>query len=617
MYDNAIEAGNKLIANVGLVSMYGKPRKQKMTRLREEARKGDRSITVEPSLDLVAGDRIALAATSYDALASDQGFVESYDSSSGKLNLKSPLNHYHWGAAQSTGPNYNQVDMRGEVMLLSRNIKIVGEDIEAWGGQIVVSSIIEPDLTYRHGQLLLDNVEVYNCSQANTAKAAVRFEGVTASPENASSITNSVIHNGLGWGVSITSAANVLMRNNVIFSFKPFGVSMLTVSNITFDDNIVAHVYERDIAKGNHYVEKRAGVAICSQVAGNNCRDTHVTNNIVAGAAYAGYTAMGHDCGDYSGDSFKDNVAHSIRGLQGGAGAIIYPDPARPAQATSCYEGSYFTAYKCLRQGVTSYSRAASVRYSFMTSIDNALGFGMQAASGEGPQDYATLAMEFNDNKVYGETASSDCPDGDNDFCIKVEKMGLFPPVVSISGKSLHPTNPSSLPYEKLMSDSGWGGKTILKRNEFNGFKSRTALGKRSSVFGSAEYQADYIPMLQFSETKFTNIDKDALVAFKTPPKAWAVIDDCGEFPCTGPLNVLYSFKKSTWTPAAPSALSGGGVNFQLIANNPGLAPYVAGCSSAPQSNAYYCEAKSLGILLFGSLDEDRKDRMVAPVHVV
>lgn len=121
-----------------------------------------------------------------------------------------------------------------------------------------------------------------------------------------------------------------------------------------------------------------------------------------------------------------------------------------------------------------------------MTSIDNALGFGMQAASGEGPQDYATLTMEFNDNKVYGETASSDCPDGDNDFCIKVEKMGLFPPIVSIGGKSLHPTNPSSLPYEKIMSDSGWGGKTILKRNEFIGFKSRTALGKRSSVFGSA-----------------------------------------------------------------------------------------------------------------------------------
>ena len=226
------------------------------------------------------------------------------------------------------------------------------------------------------------------------------------------------------------------------------------------------------------------------------------------------------------------------------------------------------------------------------------------------------MTMELNDNKAYGETESPDCPDGANDFCIKVEKMGLYPPAVATAGKSNHPTSPPTLPYDNIMSDSAWGGKTTLKRNEFIGFKARTALGKRSSVFGSAEFQSDYTPMLQFSETKFTDVEKDALVAFKTPPEKWASIDDCGDFPCTGPLNVLYSFKESTWTPAAPSALSGGGVNFQLIADNPGLAPYVAGCSSAPQSKAYYCEAKSLAILLFRSLDGDARDRMVAPVYV-
>jgi len=86
-YDNAIEAGNKLIANVGLISMYGKPRKQKMTRLLKAVSKGERSIMVETGLDFVAGDRIAIAATSYDALASDEGVVTSYDSSTGKLNL--------------------------------------------------------------------------------------------------------------------------------------------------------------------------------------------------------------------------------------------------------------------------------------------------------------------------------------------------------------------------------------------------------------------------------------------------------------------------------------------------------------------------------------------------
>jgi hypothetical protein len=41
VYDNAIEAGNKLIANVGTVRMFGKQRSHKMTRLVAPANKGD------------------------------------------------------------------------------------------------------------------------------------------------------------------------------------------------------------------------------------------------------------------------------------------------------------------------------------------------------------------------------------------------------------------------------------------------------------------------------------------------------------------------------------------------------------------------------------------------
>lgn len=48
--------------------------------------------------------------------------------------MESSLQYYHWGAAESTSAKYNGVDIRGEVMLLSRNIRIVGEDIESWGG---------------------------------------------------------------------------------------------------------------------------------------------------------------------------------------------------------------------------------------------------------------------------------------------------------------------------------------------------------------------------------------------------------------------------------------------------------------------------------------------------
>jgi ribosomal protein L18E len=49
--------------------MYGKKRSFKMTRLTKPAKKGDTTITVGTKLDLVKGDKIALAATAftYDA----------------------------------------------------------------------------------------------------------------------------------------------------------------------------------------------------------------------------------------------------------------------------------------------------------------------------------------------------------------------------------------------------------------------------------------------------------------------------------------------------------------------------------------------------------------------
>ena len=58
--------------------------------------------------------------------------------------------------------------MRGEVLLLTRNINIRGEDIESWGGQIVTSDTVEINtlgqMAVRSGSTIMENVEVYNCS---------------------------------------------------------------------------------------------------------------------------------------------------------------------------------------------------------------------------------------------------------------------------------------------------------------------------------------------------------------------------------------------------------------------------------------------------------------------
>jgi len=71
VFDNDIEAGNKILINNNLVKMFGKSRTKNLLRLHQTTNKGDSSIFVETGLDLVEGDMIALVATSLKFDASE------------------------------------------------------------------------------------------------------------------------------------------------------------------------------------------------------------------------------------------------------------------------------------------------------------------------------------------------------------------------------------------------------------------------------------------------------------------------------------------------------------------------------------------------------------------
>lgn len=255
----------------------------------------------------------------------------------------------------SSADKYNGVDIRGEVLLLSRNVRVVGEDIWSWGGQIVTTDLMEFDtntmeLVPRYGQLLMDNVEVYNCSQIDTMRAAVRFEQAVTLPQR---VTNSAIHNGLGWGVSVSKAKNIEMSNNVIFSFRPVGVGIDSVQNMTFDSNFVGGSVERTTFESlDQKVDKAGLVTVCSYEM-TKCTDVYVTNNIAAGGIYAGFVVAGHACGDYENSKFYGNVAHSIAGPDMGYGIIVYNngDPG----LGECIESSYNAAYKNYWHGIYYY----------------------------------------------------------------------------------------------------------------------------------------------------------------------------------------------------------------------------------------------------------------------
>ena len=71
------------------------------------------------------------------------------------------------------------MDIRGEVILLSRNIVINGAGEDGYGAQIFVTDFLESNGVWRKGALQMSGVEIQQCSQVDTENAAIRFEGAT------------------------------------------------------------------------------------------------------------------------------------------------------------------------------------------------------------------------------------------------------------------------------------------------------------------------------------------------------------------------------------------------------------------------------------------------------
>jgi hypothetical protein len=333
-------------------------------------------------MDLVQGDRIAIAPTGFDNNAYDQVVVNTYNNVTGEVTFNSSLKHYHWGAAESTANKYNGLDIRGEVLLLSRNIVIAGEDRETWGGQVLTTDSLEVDsegeMMFRTGSTIMHNVEVYNCSQKNLEKSAIRFEGATGSHSHLKGVS---VHNGHSWGILVWKSANVLIEDSGVFNFIPLGIVVKTSNNFTLTNSVLIGVSERDTDSfsSKDLLDVMGGVTVCAIDDIDVCSDISITHNIAAGAPYAAFVVPAKDCDKPSDMTFRHNVGHSTNGgLNSGFGALIHPVGK---QMSTCYEGSDFMAYKTNAMGMTAMKSAHIVQYKNLTMIDTRRGSGPMAST--------------------------------------------------------------------------------------------------------------------------------------------------------------------------------------------------------------------------------------------
>mmetsp|Transcript_13355 Transcript_13355/g.16911 ORF Transcript_13355/g.16911 Transcript_13355/m.16911 type:complete len:491 (+) Transcript_13355:5026-6498(+) len=398
-----IPVGNKNFIITGKVNFYGKPR-DTSSRMRTQAYPGKDSFLVAPNLDWKEGDILGLAATNIDARNYETVTIKNYTAGSGQVYLTTNMTKYHFGQADSTADQYNGVDMRGEVMLLTRNIMITASTgsndttlahPEPWPCRVLISDFFEPsNFKYRKGEIHWDYVSIYNCSQSDTKYAALKFDNAVMGVKT---FKNSVVASGRAEGIHISRSQRVTMTNNNIHDFVLYGLVAEGAVNIVLENNIMSGVRpsleDVDEQKLLGWSFPNGGFDLASANA------MTVRNNTVSGTWHSGFRMPAKKCDDANPvNKIEDNTAHSISGF----GVIV------SSGAGKCSEFTKFRGYKnglaTVHMNTGSYSLAKD-----NVSIDSAYGLAVFAGS----------RVEVKDNYIYGSKGmrNKDCPLSDNGRC--------------------------------------------------------------------------------------------------------------------------------------------------------------------------------------------------------
>lgn len=122
--------GNKGIGCLDCkMSMYGRPRNSTWTTIANTINPGDTNFTVSSSVDWQVGESIVVASTSFFHNESEKATIVAVNNRS--ITVDVPFANQHVSVVEQYGSD--QLVMRAEVGLLSRNIKIKGDNSTAVG----------------------------------------------------------------------------------------------------------------------------------------------------------------------------------------------------------------------------------------------------------------------------------------------------------------------------------------------------------------------------------------------------------------------------------------------------------------------------------------------------
>ena len=553
---NGPNLGAKALGVFGFLDMHGVDSGVSFVKLAADANAGDSTLELTQPVSWAIGSEVVISSTSYELHETERRTVT--DISGTTLTLDSPLEYTHIGRT-STLEDGTEIIMSGEVGLLTKNVKIIGNDYaeivdEQFGARVLVGEFTQDDIIYT-GYARFSNVEFAIAGQEGwfdnyDPRYALAYldtgDSVDANGEQKKkeSYVKKCSFNYLyNSAIGVFGSNNIPVEDNVIYRF---------INNGIFDEGRGNRINRNLVTMGE------AIARIKMQVHNenffgciNNVRATNYTlnDNIMAGCAQAGLYTLGYDCDmDYK---MTGNEIHTaMHGIHVDSYGVSRPE-------SGCVRVSDVQVWKSYDFGL--YARSeSSVVFDTITAADNGVGilpniYGPASDAHQFEDKYVTLENSV----IIGTSDSYDCDKEETPDVFTAPKeggrkwVGRNNPMTN-DRRSHHvgvvaPIFQASYGKRKLKWQSNLVGaagtypalRGILNLNSVVFSNFGETCGKTDIVFRTNTKQDDVNWPIRAAGVRFMAVEESNKVFFDEPLASKINPADCTDFDCDGMKKVM------------------------------------------------------------------------------
>ncbi|KAK3587658.1 hypothetical protein CHS0354_042441 [Potamilus streckersoni] len=644
--------GSKVIGVFGGLDLHGKTVSHTWTKLNTTANVGDTQIKVQDAVDWKVGDTIVIAPTSYNAWETETFQISAISSTT--ITLSKALTYKHLAFSEML-PSGKIIEMRAEVGLLTRNVKVIGKsyvnmDAESFGARIIVSSRSENGLAFT-GYARLSNVEFVNSGQEGyyefyDARFSITYSDTgTVSNIKPSYVKGCAFHDGFSPAIGLFGANGMIIENNVIHHTVKHAIWTAS-GNTTIRGNLaVLNIWTGGYQNRSEEFNIKYEAAIEAFAQGLEATGLTLIDNAVAASERVCYHVPGTNCDDGNTGKYINNIGHSCL-----VGASLFP---LDADVYSCTRLANFTLWKNHDYGLY-YNNDPSTKLTDNVVIENGVNvFSMVIGPSSLEHQYDDKFVYVSDTVLVGRTSSFDCskdvlPSGDPNIELSSKNrpgvinggmVGLVWTTFT-AGSNMAPEKP----FANIMTYQAIGGSMHVSNVTFAHFQTSCST-KTDFAIATSERNDDANHPLTIERATLVSVD-DARKLFIHRPNTEKINPaDCVDMDCDAKKKTILTDLDGSFLGKQASVISqsefewdvnpvrglgdyripkelltdpvtGARLNVNSIATKRGIIRN-ENCTLSTSWQGWLCQGFDYLVLTIESMDADTETRRLSPVAIV